>query len=117
MSQRTILALSFLVAIAAIGAGAMKKAEAGHGYYDDYGYGGHGYSEYYPGVLSSSGYAPRFTYYRPYPHAGRHYYGRHDYHGYHKKKHHHHGRHRHHGRHKHHRHHRGHGGVYFSVDF
>jgi hypothetical protein len=89
MLKRTLIALSFVVALCAAGFGISSKAEAGHGC------GYYGYRSYYPSYYSYYDYydyGPRISYYRSFDH------GHHGHHG--------------HG-------HRGHhdSGLYFSIGF
>jgi hypothetical protein len=99
MLKRTLLALSFVVALCAAGFGMSGTAQAGHGCGYDGGYGGYGYRAYYPSSHYSYydyGYRPRVSYYRSYDRGG---YGHRGHHG-------------HHGHHGH-----GHSGVSFSFGF
>ena len=72
MLKRVVLALVFVGALGAAGAGLADKAEAHGGcYHGGYGYGG-GYRAYYPDY---GWYAPRYTYYRGGPHRVHRYRG------------------------------------------
>jgi hypothetical protein len=92
MLKRTIIALSFIVALCAAGFGISSAAEARHGC------GYYGYDSYYPSYYDYYDYGPRVSYYRHFDDDD-------------------HWHHRHHRRH-HHRHHDHHdSGLYFSIGF